>query len=122
MQKAIDVLKRTFLIFGVIVALTPCGLCNASTQVGMSKMKSCDMGQMSGMKCCHTSKSNPQGPLCKTMNQSSVVPAVHGLDMVNVSVVSHASANVFLLAKAVVFPALSSFSASPPRALFTLRI
>ncbi len=122
MRKAVVALKRAFLIFGVIVALTPCGICSASAQVGTSQMKSCEVDSMSGMKCCQTSKSKSQSPLCKTMNQSSVVVAVHGSDLVAVPVVSFASADVFLLAKAVDFPAFSSFSASPPRGLLALRI
>jgi hypothetical protein len=122
MRKAMDLSKRVFLIFGVIVALTPCGFCSASPRPGMPLMKSCEMGPMSRMKCCQSSKSKSQSPLCKTMNQSSVVQAVHGSGLAAVPAVSFVFADVFLSAKTFVSPAFSRFSASPPRGLLALRI
>ena len=122
MEKAVLVLKQIFLILGVIVALTPCGFCHESAQAGGSQMKPCEMGSMSGMKCCQSSKSKPQSPLCKTMNQSSEAPAVHGLGLVAMPVISPTSANVFFLVEAFISPAFSSFSASPPQGHFSLRI
>ena len=62
------------LIAGVLVALTPCGLC----QKGMDKpSQACSMTHMSGkMDCCHKAKST--NPFCKVMDQSSLVaPSVH---------------------------------------------
>jgi hypothetical protein len=122
MRKVVSALSRMILVFGVLVALTPCGICNASTQAGMPQMKSCEMGPMSGMKCCQSSKSKSQSPLCKTMNQSSLAQAVHGSDLAAVPAVSFVSADVFFSAKTFVSPAFSGSFASPPRGLLALRI
>jgi hypothetical protein len=122
MKKVVFVLKRIFLILGVIVTLMPCGLCSAATGMSHSQMKSCGMGSMSGMKCCQASKSKSQSPLCMSMNHSSVAPAAQGLDLAAVPVVSSASAHIFWLAEAFVSPAFCSFSASPPQGHFSLRI
>jgi len=69
--------SRMVLTLGVMVALTPCGICSTAAQANMLSMKSCGMETMSGMKCCQSSKSKSQSPMCKTMNQSSVTPSVH---------------------------------------------
>src|ERR1700677_4327823 len=95
------------LILGVMVALTPCGICSAAAQTNPSQMKSCAMDDMSGMKCCQSSKSKSQSPMCKTMNQSSVAGAVHGSDLAVVPVVLFVSADVFQSSKTFVSSAFS---------------
>jgi hypothetical protein len=123
MRKAVEVFKRAFLIFGVIVALTPCGICKSSSQAANSQMKSCEMGQMGGMKCCQSSKSKSQSPLCKTMDQSSEASTSNGSDLVAVPVISVVSADVFFLVKDVASPSfISSAYVSPPGRSLTLRI
>ncbi|HEY5038381.1 MAG TPA: hypothetical protein VIJ93_04835 [bacterium] len=117
MRKAVSLLNRIALILGLLVALTPCGFCNASS---MSQMKACSMEHMDGMKCCHSKKS--QSPLCKVMDQSSVASVSHGSGFVAVPVVSVSPANVFLSVRAFVSPAFRVSSASPPQGLLALRI
>jgi hypothetical protein len=110
------------LVLGVMIALTPCGICSADAQTNLSQMKSCAVGDMSGMKCCQSSKSKSQSPMCKTMNQSSVAAAVHGLDLAVVPVVSLAVENIFLSAKTLVsFASIYSFASLLRRSL-SLRI
>jgi len=76
MRKTLSLLYRMLLIAGVLVALTPCGLC----QKGMSaSTQACAMAHMSGkMDCCHKAKSS--SPLCKVMDQSSVSVSPAHLD------------------------------------------
>ena len=74
MRMTLLFIHRIVLIAGVLVALTPCGIC----QKGMAETsKACAMTHMSGkMDCCHKAKST--SPFCKVMDQSSVsVPSVH---------------------------------------------
>jgi hypothetical protein len=120
MRKTMEWLKRGFLVLGVVVALTPCGLCHASSQTNLSQVKTCDMGPMEGMKCCHAAKS--QSPLCKIMGQSSVVSASHVSSLVVVPVVAAPLAVAFLPAPTFTSSAFSRSFASPPRGPLSLRI
>lgn len=80
MRKTLSLLYRMLLIAGVLVALTPCGLCQKDK---INSPQACSMMDMSGkMDCCHKAKST--NPFCKVMDQSSlsvdsqhiVVPAI----------------------------------------------
>ena len=106
MKKIFLALNRLVLVAGVLVALTPCGFCHASTQVSSSKMKACAMGSMGGMKCCHSSKAKSQSPLCKTMNQSSVVSTLHGPNLAAVPVISAFSRKCFFVGGSFCFSRL----------------
>lgn len=117
MRQALKILNRMMLILGVLVALTPCGLC----QGAMDKSSApCSMRSMAGkMDCCH--KSKPAGPLCKAMGQHSTAAVSHGLQAVPGPVLS------FVSLLAVVFAGESASSStpidtSPHRALLPLRI
>src|SRR5581483_8143316 len=82
MTFVIKTLSRVLLIAGVLVALTPCGICHQGMGQGST---ACSMKHMSGkMDCCH--KSKPASPLCKVMDQSSTVTAVKSLDAAQVQV------------------------------------
>jgi len=117
MRKAFQFLSRITLILGVLVALTPCGICHGA----MDKASpTCSMKSMSGkMACCHKGKSS--NPLCKVMDQSSTIAVSHGLAVAHASVVSFASplaatpSEVSLSTSAV-------FDTSPFRAPLSLRI
>jgi hypothetical protein len=113
-------LKRGLLILGVVVALTPCGLCHASSQTGAMAMKSCGMASMTDMKCCHSAK--PQSPLCKIMGQSSVVSASHVSPLVVAPMVSAPLAVPSLSARGFISAAVGRSFASPHRGPLALRI
>lgn len=120
MLKLFAMLHRAMLVVGVIVALTPCGLCQASQpSMGMSA-QTCHMDHgMAKDGCCHHSKS--QGPFCKIMNQSSVQVASHGLDLVAMPVVHFASSPA-AMPKVLPLPPLVFLDTSPQRAPLSLRI
>ncbi|HET9870897.1 MAG TPA: hypothetical protein VFR02_10440 [bacterium] len=68
MRRFLKSLNRMFLAAGLLVALTPCGLCHAAgPSAGMSAcaMKASDCGK----DCCH-SKQAPAA--CKAMDQSTL--------------------------------------------------
>jgi len=113
-------LKRGFLVLGVVVALTPCGLCHASSETGMTTMKSCHMASMSDMKCCHSGKT--QSPLCKVMGQSSVVSVLHVAPLVVAPMVSAPLAGPSLSVQGFISAAVGCSFASPHRGPLSLRI
>ena len=119
MKKILSMISRMVLALGVLVALTPCNICKASTRLDMPQMKACGMGSMSGMKCCQSAKS--QSPFCKIMDQKSVVSASHGLALATVPVMTAVNAEVFL-ATLLVSPDVSRSDDSPPRIPLSLRI
>ena len=117
MRKMISLISRTALILGVLVALTPCGVCHGNMERSSS---TCSMKHMSGkMDCCH--KNKPVSPLCKVMDQSSTV-----------SVAKNLATGPVVVAQPFVFPTLlvvgtihsSSvvLDTSPFRAPLSLRI
>jgi len=116
MRNLFSILHRMVLVVGVLVALSPCSVCQQATPA----MKTCSMTHMTGsMKCCHQSK--PMSPLCKIMNQSTVTPASVHAPVVTTTV---AAVRIFqppvLLAVnlSVVVPSFDS----PPRSSPVLRI
>ncbi|HVZ79338.1 MAG TPA: hypothetical protein VHE12_00905 [bacterium] len=111
------VLNRALLIAGVLVALTPCGFCH---QAMGSTATACSMKSMSGqMDCCH--KSKPVSPLCKVMDQSSMVSAGHSLAPAPVVVVHPFVVPSFVPA-GVPFHPSTPIDTSPFRAPLSLRI
>ncbi len=67
MNKLFSILNRTVLVMGLLVALTPCGLCHGPA---MSQTSACPMAHMGNMKCCQGHQAH--NPLCKIMDQSTV--------------------------------------------------
>lgn len=120
MNKTVEWLKRGLLVLGVIVALTPCGLCHASALPPVPQVKTCDMGAMDGMKCCHSTK--PQSPFCKVMGQSSIAVSSHAANLAVVPVMTTSLVVAFLLEPILSVPAFGRSSASPPRGPLSLRI
>ncbi len=116
MRKTLFFIHRIILTLGVLIALTPCGLC----QKGMSEAsKTCSMTHMSPkMDCCHKAKSH--SPLCQIMDQSSTVVSA-SVNAAVIPVVSAVISAPSMLMVAVVPSAVSS-SSSPPRGLLALRI
>lgn len=118
MLKTAQILSRAMLILGVLVALTPCGLCQGAMEKPSS---ACSMKSMAGKMDCCNHKSKSSSPLCKVMNQSSTAAVSHGLDSVSVSVASlvlplvEVQARVFSLQS-------TTFDTSPLRAPLALRI
>ena len=116
MQKILILLNRMVLITGVLVALTPCGVCQKGA--ASTAMAHCTMGHKAGHNCCHSKKASP---LCQVMDQSSV------------SVSSVQSDKAVIQTALIEIPALkvtqavvissSNFSSSPPlRGPLALRI
>jgi len=112
-------LSRMVLIFGVLIALTPCGICSAA-QAGSSHIQTCPRSHMNGgHDCCHSKKS--QNSYCKAMDQASVAPVAKGS-------VSFAKLSISTPVVLVLLPVQSIFnsfrvvSTSPPRGTLALRI
>ena len=117
MVRTLRSLLRTALILGVLVALTPCGLCHGDTGRSMSV---CSMKSMTGHKdCCHRSK--PVSPLCKIMDQSTTTAPAKVLDATPAPVLTVAVVPALVLA-GVVVPASVVPDTSPHRAPLSLRI
>jgi hypothetical protein len=121
MQKVIFSITRFFLVLGVIIALTPCDICKNASMVHSSGMKSCCMMHMDGKQdCCHSKKS--QQPFCKAMDQSSVVPALHGTVLAVKPFAVAAVVETMLSVQVCAIPSFSAVSSSPPRGTLALRI
>lgn len=115
MFKFFSTLSRMVLIAGVLVALTPCGVCHR-----VEAAKACSMKSMSGkMNCCH--KGQQPSPLCKAMDQSTTVESAKALDAVPAPSLVPVVAPAFLVAAVVVSPAVA-VDTSPFRAPLSLRI
>ncbi|HJT24178.1 MAG TPA: hypothetical protein VJ873_06350 [bacterium] len=113
----LSILSRFVLALGVLVALTPCGVCHGS----MGKASpACSMKSMSGkMDCCH--KGNPASPICKVMDQASTAAVSHGLEAVPAPVVSFAF-NLAAMPAQVSVSVSAPLDTSPLRAPLALRI
>ena len=86
MGKFFSFLYRVVLVGNVLIALTPCVLCQGSMNSSSAKMEGCPMHHSGGAaNCCHPAKS--QNAFCKAMSQSAV-PAVHAPDVSVSSLVS----------------------------------
>jgi hypothetical protein len=117
MQKVLSILNRMALIAGVLIALTPCGICHPGMGQGPS---TCSMKTMSGKKdCCHKEKHS--SPLCKVMDQSSTVAAAKSLDAAPAQVSAPIAAPVLAFIGASVLPSVV-LDTSPFRAPLSLRI
>jgi hypothetical protein len=117
MTFVIKTLSRVLLIAGVLVALTPCGICHQGMGQGST---ACSMKHMSGkMDCCH--KSKPASPLCKVMDQSSTVSAAKNISAVPAQVHAPVAAPVLVFIGASVKPFVV-LDTSPFRAPLSLRI
>ncbi len=117
MRKTLLTLNRVVLIVGVLVALTPCGVCQRS----MGKASQvCSMTPMAGkMDCCHKSKS--PSPYCQVMDQTSVsVSPVH----IDSAAVQAASIEIpaFQVAQAGFVASVVPSSSSPTQGFLALRI
>ena len=120
MFKLFTMLHRAILVVGVVVALTPCGLCQASQSSMGTSGPTCHMDHgMAKDGCCHHSKS--QDPFCKIMNQSSVQVVSHGLEMISMPIVQFASSPM-VMPKALPLTPLVFLDTSPQRAPLSLRI
>ena len=117
MRKTLILIHRIVLILGVLVALTPCGVCHKA-EAAPTAMPHCTMKHSAGHDCCHAKKASP---LCQVMDQSSVpLSSVH----VDNAVVQTASIELPALKvpQAAVFSS-SVLSSSPPlRGPLALRI
>ena len=113
--------NRTVLIFGVLVALTPCGMCKNVANAGASKMAHCSMAKMEGQhNCCQSKRS--QSPLCKIMDQSSTVSDAKASVLASMPVVSVVVVETLLPVRVCAVPSFRVVSASPPRGILALRI
>jgi hypothetical protein len=101
---------------GLLLALTPCGLCHASS---MSQSSTCSMAHMGNMKCCQNHKSHSL--LCQVMDQSTLSPSIA---QVPVPVSAVGLAKVFHPLLIVAVPQLLVVPAyeTPPRSSPILRI
>ena len=116
MRTTLLLLNRMLLTFGLIVALTPCGLCHGPKAAKAGH--SCCSTSASKTNDCH---SKSQSPLCKVMDQSSVsVPSVHLDAAVVVPVLS--SVLITESFKTAPMAAVVSACVSPPRSSSVLRI
>lgn len=117
MRKTLTFIHRVALTLGVLVALTPCGVCHKAG-VTSTAMAHCTMDHKAGHDCCHAKKASP---LCQVMDQSSVsVTPVH-LDNAVVQVVS-VEFPALKVPQAVVVPSLVLSSSPPLRGPLALRI
>lgn len=117
MHKALLFISRFMLTLGVMVALTPCGLCQAAME---KPAQACAMKPVSGkMDCCH--KNKQASPICKAMGQSSTAAVSHGLDLAVVPVVAFAS-SLEAMPSRVVLSIPVVLDTSPLRAPLSLRI
>ena len=115
MKKIALLFNRVILMLGVIVALTPCGICNSAA---MNQTSVCPMTHMGNMKCCQAHKSH--SPVCKVMDQSSLpVSGVH-LNVADIPVISFTAVLPSPSGMVSVSPQLL-FDTSPPKPL-VLRI
>jgi hypothetical protein len=120
MRKISLFLSRMVLIFGVLIALTPCGICSAAVGTSSSPVKACCMSHMDGSQgCCHSKKT--QEPYCKAMDQASVVPALHGTVLTAKPSVVAAAVQTLVSFRVCVIPS-AVVSSSPPRGNLALRI
>lgn len=116
MFKILVVLNRMLLVAGVLVALTPCGVCHKD----MGPASACSMKHMTGkMDCCH--KSKPASPLCKIMDQSSTVSVAKHVAPVSTVAVHFFAAPVLVALRTVSVPSFQ-LDTSPFRAPLALRI
>ena len=116
MRKTLSLLYRMLLIAGVLVALTPCGLCQKS-QMTVNFKSYCSSAK-AVHNCCH---SKSRGPLCQIMDQSSTAVSPAALDVPAIQaapVVFH----VVTLVKRVEASAFLTSSCSSPPGLLPLRI
>ena len=117
MFKFLAALNRMVLVAGVLVALTPCGVCHKDMAQASS---ACAMKHMSGkMDCCH--KNKPVSPMCKIMDQSSTVSAADHSAPVPAKVVHPVVVPVLAFASAAASPSVV-LDTSPFRAPLALRI
>jgi hypothetical protein len=103
------------LILGVLIALTPCGICSAAVSTS-SAPKACCMNHMQG-GCCHSQK---QEPYCKAMDQSSIVSAVQATVFAQ-PLVTALAVKTLISFQLYVVPS-TVVSSSPPRGTLALRI
>lgn len=74
MRRLFLILHRTVLAAGVLVALTPCAICQVGSAGPMAQIEGCPMNHSGGKEdCCHHGKT--QNSYCKAMNQSAVQAA-----------------------------------------------
>ncbi len=110
-------IHRIVLIAGVLVALTPCGVCHKA-EAAPAVMAHCTMKHSTGHDCCHAKKASP---LCQVMDQSSVpVHSVH-LDHATIQTAS-AEFPALKVSQAVVVSSLALSSSPPLRGPLALRI
>jgi hypothetical protein len=115
MNKLLSILNRTVLVLGLLVALTPCGLCHGPA---MSQTSTCPMAHMGVMKCCQGHQAH--NPLCKIMDQSSLQVSGTHLNFVVIPVVSFTGVLPSAPRMAEIPPKIP-FDTSPPKPL-VLRI
>lgn len=115
MRKTLTLLHRVVLTLGVLVALTPCGICHNSS---MGPMAHCTMKHAAGHDCCHAKKASP---LCQVMDQSSVPASSAHLDN---AVIQTAAIEIpaLKIPQAAVVPSLVLSSSPPLRGPLALRI
>ncbi len=118
MKRLFSILNRTVLAMGLLVALTPCGLCHGSS---MAQGSVCPMKNMGNMPCCgHCQSHKSHSPLCKVMDQSTLPVAGAHLNVADVPAVSYAVVPPSIFRTVQVSPQLI-FDTSPPKPL-VLRI
>ncbi len=116
MEKFFSIIRRSLLVLGVLLVLSPCDACQ---QLSPS-VTVCSMRHMTTpMNCCHSSK--PMNPMCKVMNQSTVTPSVVHLPVVASSMVTTKVFQPRFLF-AVRFSVVPAVVESPPRSSAVLRI
>jgi len=121
MKNLFRLMNRTVLMLGVLVALTPCGICKNAVMAGSSELKACSAMPMNGPQdCCRSQKSRE--PFCKAMDQSSVAPVSHGTLMAAMPSVSAVSVATLLPLQVCAVPSVQVVSSSPPRGTLSLRI
>jgi hypothetical protein len=118
MKSMFTILNRTILVMGLLLALTPCGVCRGTS---MAQASVCPMKKMGNMNCCsHCQSHKSHSPLCKVMDQSTLPVAGAHLNVADVPAVSYAVVPPSFLRMANVSPKII-FDTSPPKPL-VLRI
>jgi len=115
MKKIFNLLGRSALLLGLLVALTPCGLCHSASLQAVQQGHGCCAGASS--QDAHSDR----GPLCQIMDQSSLSVEMVHLDMPGVVPTVQGGHPVVLVADVVPFLSVTVFS-SPPRSPQILRI
>jgi hypothetical protein len=117
MKKMFLLFNRIALMAGLLVALTPCGLCHKASIQASLKGHGCCSQSDTQTPNAHSSR----GPLCQIMDQSSLsIETVH-LDLPAVVPAVQEGLSAFLVAGIVPFQSVPVFS-SPPRSSQVLRI